>query len=69
MTRKNHEAESARRGGGETALQGRVGNLTQTLSRSERKHIRQLLRRSLAGPILLEAASTMSNRETCKARR
>ena len=61
MTRKNHEAESARRGGAETAPPGRTGSLTQTLSRTERKEIRQLLRRSLAGPIRLEAASTMSN--------
>lgn len=67
MTRKNHEAESARRGGEETAPPGRTGNLTQTLSRSERKEIRQLLRRSLAGPIRLEAASHVSKADATAA--
>lgn len=67
MTRKNHEAESAHRRGGETAPPGRTVNLTQTPSRSERKHIRQLLRRALAGPIRLDAASTMSNTDATAA--
>lgn len=67
MTRKTNEAESARRGGREAASAGRTGNLTQTLSRTERKEIRQLLRRSLAGPIRLDAASTMSNTDATAA--
>lgn len=61
MTRKNQETESAYRRGGEAPPPGRTRNLTQTLSRTERKEIRQLLRRSLAGPIRLEAASSMAN--------
>ncbi len=61
MTRKNHQAENARRVGGEAPPPGRAGNLTQTPSRSERKEIRQLLRRALAGPIQLQAASHVSN--------